>query len=117
MATLVLASGCSGPAAPDLLVEPIQIDSVEVIVMESAPPLASAHVRGILGDGCSTLQSVTQARSGNAVTLTILRQRPKDAICTQIAKLYDAVIRLDGQYPQGRYTLRVNGFEVVFETE
>jgi hypothetical protein len=51
------------------------------------------------------------------VTVTILRQRPRDAICTQIAKLYEDNIRLDGQYPPGQYTLRVNDLTTTFETQ
>jgi acetolactate synthase regulatory subunit len=109
--------GCSNPAAPDgVRVDPIQIDQVEVQVLETAPPQARARVRGVIGDGCSTLKSVTQARMGQTVTLLILRERPVDAICTQLAKLYDETIALEGTYPAGRYLLRVNGLEQAFET-
>jgi hypothetical protein len=108
--------GCSNPAGPDTLVEPIQIDSVDVRILESSPPRAVAHVEGVVGDGCSELYSVNQTRSGNMATVTILRQRPKDAVCTQIAKLYNADIPLEGTFPAGRYVLMVNSFEKVFTT-
>jgi hypothetical protein len=49
--------------------------------------------------------------------LTILKQRPRQAVCTAIAKLYEADVPLQGQYPPGRYVLRVNGFEKPFTTE
>ncbi len=118
LTTLLLAApACSNPADPDLLVEPIEIESVEVLVLESSPPQAQAHVRGFIGDGCSELKSVEQQRTGNSVTVTILRQRERAAICTQIAKLYDAVLRLEGSYPPGRYVLRVNGIETFFTTQ
>lgn len=115
--TAVLTLACSNPGSPSVMVEEIQIDGVAVRVLESFPPQAVAHVQGILGDGCSEFHSLTQSRSGSTVTVTILRQRPQDAICTQIAKLYEADIPLEGQYPPGRYVLRVNGFEKVFTTE
>jgi len=116
LAALLLAA-CALPADPDVVVEPIQVDSVDVRVMESSPPRATAHVQGVLGDGCASLHSEEQQRSGNTVTLTILRERPRDAICTQIAKLYDAEIALDGGFPPGQYLLRVNGVERAFTTE
>jgi len=117
----VLAAACSYQSNPtgadDLLVEPIQVESVDVLILESFPPQAVAHVRGILGDGCSEFHSLQQERSGNIVTVTILRQRPRDAICTQIGKVYDENIPLEGQYPPGRYVLRVNEVVKRFTTE
>ena len=109
--------GCgASPTAPDVVTEPIQIDRVDVLILESSPPQVTARVEGVLGDGCATLHSVAQQRSGNTVTVTILRERPRDAICTQIAKLYDDVIRLEGQFPPGDYLLRVNSVEKTFST-
>lgn len=109
-----LLTGCSNPVGSDLLVEPIQIDSVDVQVMQSSPPTVAAQVRGVVGDGCSVLHSVKQERSGSTVTITILRQRPRDAICTQIALLYDERIQLEGQFAAGDYVLRVNGVQRAF---
>ena len=119
LAALPVLAGCDSPspASADLLIQPIEIESVAVRVLESSPPQASAHVRGLIGDGCSSLHSVRQERSEATVVLTILRQRPADAVCTQIAKLYDETIRLDGTFPPGRYVLRVNGFETSFTSE
>ena len=48
------------------------------------------------------------------MTLTILSTRPEDAICTQIAKLYDATSALPGDFPPGEYVLRVNSVEKTF---
>ena len=114
--TAVLAAACSNPAEPVLLVEPIQIDRVDVLILEISPPRATAHVEGVLGDGCSELHSVEQTRSGETVTVTILRERPRDAVCTQIARLYQDDIPLEGVYPPGRYLLRVNSVEKAFAT-
>ena len=117
----VLAAACTSRSNPtgadDLLVEPIQVENVDVRVLESFPPQAVANIQGVLGDGCSEFHSLRQERSGNTVTVTILRQRPRDAICIQIAKLYEENIRLEGQYPPGRYVLRVNGVVTRFRTD
>lgn len=114
-APLMLGCGAS-PTASDVVTEPIQIDRVDVLILESSPPQVTVRVEGVLGDGCATLHSVGQQRSGNTVTVTILRERPREAVCTQIAKLYDDVIRLEGQFPPGDYLLRVNSVEKTFST-
>ncbi len=114
LAAALLLSGCGGPTVPDMLIDPIQIDHVEVVVMDTSPATVAVHVTGVLGDGCSELHSVSQDRSGNTVTVTILRERPRAAICSQIAKLYDQSIQLGGSFPPGRYLVRVNGVEETF---
>ncbi|HEY5906884.1 MAG TPA: hypothetical protein VIZ31_02515 [Vicinamibacteria bacterium] len=112
-----LGLGCSNPVSPGVVVDELLIESVDVRVLESSPPQAVAHVRGWLGDGCSEFHSLDQSRSGSTITLTIRKQRPRDAVCTAIAKLYEEDVRLQGQYPPGPYLLRVNGFEKPFTTE
>jgi hypothetical protein len=111
---LLLTAACHGtPAAPpeaSVIVRPIHVDSVEV-VLDAAP---AAHVRGIVGDGCTELQGVTQARTGSAIEITILSRRPADAICTQLAKLYDALLPLAGPFPSGSYVVTVNGVAAPF---
>jgi hypothetical protein len=113
----VPACARSSPASSDLLVEPIPISSVDVIVEEGEPPRVSAHVRGALADGCSSLYSIGQERSDNTVVVTILRQRPANAICIQVARIYAETVRLEGAFPPGRYVLRVNAFETSFTVE
>ena len=55
-----------------------------------------------------------QSRSGNRVVVAIERERPVDAICTQIALLYDRVLPLDGRFAAGNYALQVNDVESRF---
>jgi hypothetical protein len=113
---LPLLSACGGsPASPDLIIDPILVDRLDVVVGAGAPMAAvEAHVQGVVGDGCSVLHSVKQERSGSTVTITILRERPKDAICTQQALLYDARIPLDGTFSSGAFLVRANGVERAF---
>jgi hypothetical protein len=108
---------CSAPTEPDPVIGQVHIERVDVRILESSPPQAVAHVEGVLGDGCTELHSLQQRRAGSVVVVTILNQRPRDAICTMIAKLYSADIPLEGQYPPGRYVVRVNGIERAFQTE
>ena len=51
------------------------------------------------------------------MTVSIRNTRPREAICTMIARLYKADIPLEGQYPAGQYVVRVNGVEKAFRTE
>jgi hypothetical protein len=95
------------PSDMTLVVAPIQIDSVDVALAESFPIQAFSHVVGVVGDGCTTLLPLEQRRSGNRVFVEIKAQRPKDAICTQIAKLFDQNIAL-GPFAPGDYELHVN---------
>jgi hypothetical protein len=113
----LLVAACPGSTCPDVIVEPIQITNVDVTIMESFPPQALAHVEGVLGDACAELNSVTQSRLGRRVTMVILRERPRDAICAQIAKLYREDVPLEGVYPAGQYLLRVNDYETTFATD
>ena len=112
---LPLLTACDGsPASSDLIVDPILVDRLEVIVGAGVPLVVEAHVQGVVGDGCSVLHSVKQERSGSTVTITILRERPKDAICTQQAILYDARIRLEGTFSSGAFLVRANDVERAF---
>ena len=112
---LPLLSACGDPpAGPDLIIEPIHVDSVDVVVGTSVPLAVEVLVHGVVGDGCSVVHSVRQERSGSTVTLTILRERPRNAICTQEARLYAARILLEGTYAPGSYLVRANDVERVF---
>jgi hypothetical protein len=116
---LLLAWGCgSSPSVPDepkLLIGPISIDSLELVHGAAGPSGLGVHVQGILGDGCTDLKEpILQTRQGAVVTITIEKQRPADAICSQIAKLFNQVIPLAGSYPPGQYQARVNDRELNF---
>jgi len=110
-----LAAGChSSPAAPEkppaVTIRPIHVDSVEVLLQ--GPP--AAHVQGVIGDGCTRISGVVQERGGRTIDITILAERPTDAVCIQIARLYDETLPLPGDFPPGAYVLRVNGVERAF---
>jgi len=118
VALVLAACGRSAvtPAAPPTqLIGLIQVDSVQVRVDGSQ---VSAHVKGVIGDGCTELAGVMIQRglSGDtSVSIQILSQRPAEAICTQIAKLYDETLRIPGDFAPGHYALRVNSIETTFD--
>ena len=108
-ATAACGDSATAPSTPKTIARPIQVDSVEVLL---TPP--SVHVHGVIGDGCTELSGVSMQRSANTVSITIWSTRPEGAICTQIAKLYDATLALPGDFPPGEYVLRVNSVEKTF---
>lgn len=118
----LVAAACGKPGSPSqpgspMTVSRIQVESVNIRLAQSFPVQAFAHVKGVVGDGCSSLLPIEQSRAGNVITLEIKRQRPRDAICTQIAILFDQDIRLLGEFPTGEYTLSVNGSPYSFRVE
>jgi hypothetical protein len=76
---------------------------VDVPVVESVPPRAAAHV--------------DQVPSGKTVIVTILWERPRDAVCTQIARLYRGDVPLEGTCPAGTGGVRDNALRKAFTTD
>jgi hypothetical protein len=91
-----------------------QIDSVDVRVAESFPPQVFVHIRGTLGDGCTSLGTISQERKDNAITVTVRTNHSGADACTAIATLLDETIRLDGDFGPGQYTVTVNGVVQTF---
>ncbi len=117
LAVLLAGPGCGSPAAPSdppVVVQPAHVDSVAVQVSGTQPVQVLARVRGVVGDGCSTLLPITQSRDGSHVTLTVQRQRPEGAICIQIATLFDETVTLEGSFPPGSYQLSANDVSTTF---
>lgn len=112
---LALAA-CGNPAGSNdaTVVEPIDITSVEVTILEIFPALVDAHVTGVVGDGCSTLLPIEQSRVENQVTVTIKRERRIEGACTLLAQLFDQTIRLQGTFLPGEYLLTVNTVDTPF---
>lgn len=113
LALLLLAlAACSGKPADEpptrLEIVPIQIDEVKVAVMKSLPAQISLEVRGIIGDSCNSLNAITQTRKGNEVEVSITAVRKHGVPCMELAQLFEQTIKLDGDFPPGTYTIKVN---------
>src|SRR5262245_15472841 len=111
---LALATAC---ASSDTTVEivPLRVDKVDVLVLESFPPMVHAVVTGTLPTACSSIESVSQRREGNLIEVTITAQTAREVICIQVIKEVTERVRLDGAFPPGQYILRVNGVESRFQ--
>jgi hypothetical protein len=104
-ASLDTAAG-TGPTAPSQLSErrKVVVTSARVYMKGGRP---HAYVEGELGDGCTSLERVTQQRNGNSVTMTFTSVRQGD-VCTQIMQMLNAWVALDGPFAPGEYTVRAN---------
>ena len=95
-------------------IKPMPIDAVEVQIRESLPVQVSVLVTGALTDGCTEFHQMSQVRTGTTIEITITTIRPKDMMCTANLTLYTNTIALEGEFPSGTYTVRVNGVEQTF---
>lgn len=87
-----------------------QIETLELLILESFPVQIQAKVAGWVGDGCTTLDDITQVREGNTFKVTITTTRPAEAMCTQQLVGFEETIALDvAGLPAGTYTVDVNG--------
>ena len=68
----------------------------------------SLDVEGEHPDGCEYPVIVDQIRRGNTVDVEVYRKVPADVICPMILKPYRDMIRLDGEFEPGNYTINVN---------
>jgi hypothetical protein len=93
---------------------PMIIESVEVLLLESAPVQVVVNVRGTQPDGCEFPAVTEERRDGNAITLEIYRNVPLAAMCPAVLVIYEDSINL-GTFEPGGYTVTVNGVTVEFE--
>jgi len=114
MAGFGLAMAPAAIPSDEMVIGPIRVTSVEVQVSDSQPIQVYARVRGVVGDFCTEALPVQQTRDGNTITLTLNRQRPAQAVCPKIAKVFDQNIRLLGDFPPGEYVLTANAVEQKF---
>jgi len=99
----------------DFIIGEMPVDDVSINLLESYPYQVHIVVKGILSNGCTTINEITQKRDGNTIKINITTKRPKDAICIQVVKLVEERIPLEGGFLPGHYKLIVNGFVKEFD--
>ena len=127
---LILAVSCQGsepdptptlppPTEDTVRHEPVAgiatVESIQILILESFPVQVNARVRGILPDGCTTIDQMTTEHSGDTFTISLTTFRPADAICTEAEVPFDEVIGLDVfDLDAGAYTVTANGVSGTF---
>jgi hypothetical protein len=128
-----LLAGCGATPAPISTPEPTalptpppptggtihgtaQVDEIEISILESFPVQVAVTARGYLPDGCTSIDTVTQERTGQEIRVTITTTRPADAMCTQALIPFQQAFSVDVLgLPAGTYTVNVNGVSDIFE--
>ena len=113
LAGIACGSSLAGPDDP-VVVQPIEIQSVEVNVGTTRPAVVTVGVTGSLGSGCDFLHAIEQSREGNTVAIQVKRSRYTQGPCTLIHKEFQQELGLAGGFAPGDYTLRVNGVVKAF---
>jgi inhibitor of cysteine peptidase len=114
---LAAAAACAPSATPTgpgggqpFISGTAQVDSIDLLIMESFPVQINVVARGSLPDGCTTIDQIVQKRQGNTFKVTITTRRPADKMCTEALVPFEESIALEvAGLPAGTYTVDVNG--------
>jgi inhibitor of cysteine peptidase len=105
-----------GTSEEDYIYGTANVESIQIVTLESFPVQIQVIAEGYLPDGCTEVDKVTIEREGNTFTVNISTKRPKDAICTQEIVPFNETTPLDVQgLKAGNYTVNVNGVTESFE--
>jgi inhibitor of cysteine peptidase len=92
------------------------VESIQIITLESFPVQIQVIAEGYLPDGCTEINGTKAEREGNVFDISISTKRPKDAVCTQAIENFTKIIPLEVQgLKAGNYTVNVNGVTGSFE--
>lgn len=92
-----------------------QVDTVEVLIMESFPVQISVIARGNLPDSCTRIDEIITQQSGDTYRVAITTLRQPDQMCTQAIVPFEQNVSLDvAGLPAGTYNVSVNGVSSSF---
>jgi inhibitor of cysteine peptidase len=92
------------------------VESIDIITLESFPVQIHVIAKGYLPDGCTEIDKIKTEREGNVFNINISTKRPKDAICTQAIENFTRNIPLEVRgLKAGNYTVNVNAVTGSFE--
>ena len=92
------------------------VESIEILTMESFPVQIQVIAEGYLPDGCTEIDEIKTETEGNTFNINITTKRPKEAICTQAIESFTETIPLEVRgLSAGNYTVNVNGVNGSFE--
>lgn len=98
------------------------VDTIDVMLLESFPVQVRVAASGQLSDGCTQIDETSVELIEDTFNVSITTKRPKDAICTQALVPFEETVNLpvDG-LAEGTYTVDVNGvadtFTLQFDNE
>ncbi|MDP1715320.1 MAG: hypothetical protein Q8L41_11315 [Anaerolineales bacterium] len=97
------------PADSNLMRSEVYLDSTELLSMESYPLQFALVLKGNLPTPCHQLRvSVSPPGTDNKVKVGVYSVSNPDGMCAQVLEPFEINFPL-GRFPEGRYTLWVNG--------
>lgn len=109
------AGGEEPPAGETITGENAIVEELRLNIMESFPLQVSATIQGFLPDGCTAIKEITSSRAGDNFPITILTQRPAEAMCTQALVPFEETVSLDVLgLPAGTYTVTAGDQSATF---
>lgn len=100
----------STPESTEPIIGVANVDSIEVLILESFPVQINVRTRGTLPNGCTSIDEVTTEQVGNEFNVAISTIQPVDVVCTQALVPFEETIALDVDgLPAGSYQVNVNG--------
>jgi len=108
---VVLPSGCSSsaPLAADRL--PVQVESVQVLQLESFPVQLMLHVEGWLPNPCSTTGWEVKEGPAGEIRVELYAVPDGSEACIQVLAPFEANIPLGAQ-PAGDFRIVLNGNDI-----
>jgi hypothetical protein len=100
------------PAGSDPVHRNVDLDSAELLTMESYPLQFTLVLRGSLPTPCDQLQvDVNPPDPGNKIMVDVYSTPNPNEICVQVLEPFEVNHPL-GSFPTGKYTLWVNGEKI-----
>ncbi len=111
--------GGGGPTpTPAVIPGQAQVDTLEVLVLNTVPIQVQVVARGTLPDGCTRIETVSITRQGTEFRGLITTSRPADAQCTTIVLPFERIIPLDvAGLPAGDYSVIINQGAATFSLD
>ena len=105
-------------ADPGTVTGEANVESIEILLLESFPIQVNVIASGVLPDGCTSLTDPTPRREGNTFVVNLATSRVEEEVCTQATVPFDKVIPLEVEgLSAGTYTVAVNGLTDTFTLE
>jgi inhibitor of cysteine peptidase len=98
------------------IVDPVTIERIDVLLLESFPVQVQVNVEGYLPDPCYEAQEPVVEQDGNRFIIEIVGERAEDEVCAQVIQPYEQSINL-GSVEPGDYAVEVNGVVQEFRVD
>ena len=90
----------------------VEIESTDILILESFPPQFQLHVVGWKGNPCNLLRvEVADPDDQNRIHVDVYTLLDPAALCIQVLEGFDIHVPL-GSYETGEYTVLLNGQQV-----